>query len=94
MPLTNDGGELDLTVVEQRYTAAAAVAGAGLDDRVVAATADVPALLAEVARVRRVAAARMQAANLAAAGRASLAAVRDGEPDPWYYLRDELARTP
>lgn len=28
--------------------------------------------------------------NLVAAARATLAAQRDGEPDPLYYLRDEL----
>jgi hypothetical protein len=31
--------------------------------------------------------------NLVAAARATLAAVADGEPDPLYYLRDELAAT-
>jgi len=45
---------------------------------------DVPVLL----RARR--AARLRAADLAAAGRATLAADRDGEPDPLYYLRDQL----
>jgi len=31
--------------------------------------------------------------NLVAAARATLAAATDGEPDPLYYLRDELAAT-
>lgn len=34
---------------------------------------------------------RLSRANLAAAGRASLAAWRSAEPDPLSYLRDELA---
>lgn len=45
---------------------------------------DVPVLL------RALRAARLRAADLAAAGRASLAADRDGEADPLYYLRDQL----
>ena len=45
---------------------------------------DVPVLL------RALQAARLRAANLTAAGRATLAADRDGEPDPLYYLRDQL----
>lgn len=46
---------------------------------------DVPVLVAELH------AARMRAANLAAAGRATLAADQDGEADPLFYLRDELS---
>jgi hypothetical protein len=49
---------------------------------------DVPVLL------RSLRAARLRAANLAAAGRATLAAERDGEPDPLYYLRDQLEHDP
>ena len=45
-------------------------------------------------RLRRVGAARMRAADLEAAGRATLAAERDGEADPLFYLRDELAAWP
>lgn len=52
---------------------------------------DVPALVTEVEmlaeEVRR---ARLDRANLLAATRATLAASHDGEPDPLYYLRDEL----
>lgn len=52
---------------------------------------DVPALLAEVKRLaEEVQSARLDRANLLAAARATLAASRDGEPDPLYYLRDEL----
>ncbi len=45
---------------------------------------DIPVLL------HALQAARMRAANLAAAGRATLAADRDRETDPLYYLRDQL----
>jgi hypothetical protein len=45
---------------------------------------DVPVLL------RALRAARLRTADLAAAGRATLAADRDGEADPLYYLRDQL----
>jgi hypothetical protein len=45
---------------------------------------DVPVLL------RALRAGRLHSANLAAAGRATLAADRDGEADPLYYLRDQL----
>lgn len=50
-----------------------------------AALADTPALIAELTD------ARQHYANLAAAGLATLAAHSDGEPDPLFYLRDELA---
>ncbi|WP_433230892.1 hypothetical protein [Actinomadura formosensis] len=59
--------------------------------RLYAALADVPVLVSEI---RRLAAAlskvRRDRANLVAAGRATLKAERDAEPDPLYYLRDEL----
>ena len=52
-------------------------------------------LLAEMQMLRRALnAARMRAADLEAAGRATLAAERDGEADPLFYLRDELAARP
>ena len=38
----------------------------------------------------RLTAVRLDRANLAAAGRATIAAYHDGEPDPLSYLRDEL----
>ena len=54
--------------------------------------ADVPALGAEITRLNAALAAdRIDRANLAAAGRAALAAWRGGEADPMSYLRDELA---
>lgn len=52
---------------------------------------DVPALLAELRHCRAALwAARLNYANLVAAGRAALAAQAEGEADPWWYLRDEL----
>ena len=58
-----------------------------LDD----ALADLPAVLADLARTRaELEAVRLDRANLLAAIRATLAAVADGEPDPLGYLRDEL----
>jgi hypothetical protein len=48
-------------------------------------------LCTEVARLNaELAAARLDKANLLAASRATLAAHADGEPDPLYYLRDEM----
>ena len=54
-----------------------------LDDAV-ALSAQVIRLSAELDRVR------LDRANLRAAMRATLAAHADGEPDPMWYLRDEL----
>lgn len=56
------------------------------------ALADCAALAADAARLAgELADARMDRANLLAAMRATIAAATDGEPDPLYYLRDELA---
>ena len=55
------------------------------------ALADNLTLSAEVARLNaELAAIRLDRANLLAAMRAAIAAHADGEPDPLYYLRDEL----
>jgi hypothetical protein len=55
------------------------------------AVADIPVLLAELSRLRSLLAlVRAMHANLLAAARATIAATRDGEADPMYYLRDEL----
>jgi hypothetical protein len=55
------------------------------------ALADIPALGAVIARLSaELAQTRMDRANLLAAVRAALSAHADGEPDPLYYLRDEL----
>lgn len=53
---------------------------------------DIPALAAEVIRLGAALTTERRAhADLAAAGRATLAAVREAEADPLSYLRDELA---
>ena len=52
----------------------------------------VPALCREAAHLRAVLTlARLDHADLIAAARATLAADHEGEPDPLWYLRDELA---
>lgn len=56
------------------------------------ALADVPALGAVIGRLTaELADSRMDRANLLAAMRATVGAQADGEADPLYYLRDELA---
>jgi hypothetical protein len=56
-----------------------------------ATAADVPILIAEIDRLRSLLAlSRVYSANLLAAARATLAAERDGEQEPLFYLRDEL----
>ena len=55
------------------------------------ALADTRDLATEVTRLAaELAAARLSHANALAAMRATIGAQRDGEPDPLYYLRDEL----
>lgn len=57
-----------------------------------ASLADTPALSAEIIRLAtQLIDHRHTCADLLAAARATLAAEHDGEPDPLYYLRDELA---
>jgi hypothetical protein len=71
--------------------AAVTPARAGTWQYIDRALADVPAALAKLGRVRAdLAAVRLDRANLLAAMRATVAAHADGEPDPLYYLRDEL----
>jgi hypothetical protein len=56
------------------------------------AAADIPVLLAEVGRLHSLLVlARVRHADLTAAARAVVAAERDGENDPLWYIRDELA---
>lgn len=56
-----------------------------------AAVADIPALTAEITRLRADHAhARLNRANLAAAALATIAAHHESEPDSLSYLRDEL----
>jgi hypothetical protein len=53
---------------------------------------DVPALATEIIRLSgELRDTRLDRANLLAAARAAIAADHDGEPDPLWYLRDELA---
>jgi hypothetical protein len=55
------------------------------------AVGDVPVLVAEVHRGRMLlAVGQLAYADLFAAARATLGADADGEPDPLWYLRDEL----
>lgn len=55
------------------------------------ALADTPALTAEITHLRtQLTGTRLDRANLLAAARATIAAVRDQETDPLSYLRDEL----
>jgi hypothetical protein len=57
-----------------------------------AALADTRHLATEVTRLRgELAAVRLWHANALAAMRATIGAHRDGEPDPLYYIRDELS---
>ncbi len=59
---------------------------------VTAALFTIPALCREAAHLRAmVALARLDHANLIAAARATIAADHEGERDPLWYLRDELA---
>jgi hypothetical protein len=73
----------DLDLIARRLTSALGITNA---------QEDALALLAEVRRTRiALALARGQYANLLAACRVTIAAVRNGETDPLHYLRDELA---
>ena len=52
---------------------------------------DIPILASEITRLHDdLTTTRLSRANLAAAGKAALAAHRNSEPDPLSYLRDEL----
>ncbi len=65
---------------------------AGLCGQVSASLADIGPMATEIRCLRRdVAHVRLVRANLAAAARAAIAASSDGEPDPLFYLLDELA---
>jgi hypothetical protein len=60
-------------------------------DHIRAALADVRDLATEVTRLSaELAVARLWYANALAAMSATIGAQRDGEPDPLYYIRDEL----
>jgi len=60
-----------------------------------AALADTRDLATEVTRLRaELMAVRLWHANALAAMRATIGAQQDGEPDPLYYIRDELSAPP
>lgn len=84
---------LDLNAIRARFRAiVTARTAADVDAALIASVVDVPELVSEVERLRRsLVTSRIRHANLTAAARATLAAVRDRETDPLYYLRDELA---
>jgi hypothetical protein len=55
------------------------------------ALSDIPVLTTEILRLHdRLAASRIDCANLAAAGRITITAYHNDEPDPFAYLLDEL----
>ena len=71
--------------------ASAMPAASEMWEQVDRALADVPAMGAVIARLAaELADTRMDRANLIAAMQAAIGAHADGEPDPLYYLRDEL----
>jgi hypothetical protein len=100
MPHTRQNRTIDLQQISTRNDQAShIVAGCAsamptlaamwrhLDD----ALADTAALLAQVTQLSaELERTRFDRANLLAAMRATLAAYADGEPDPTWYLRDEL----
>ncbi len=62
---------------------------------VLALAREVPGLCDEVDRLAALLAqARAAYADLAAAARAALSGLAEGESDPWWYLRDELGSGP
>jgi hypothetical protein len=78
--------DADLQEVARRHDSAASAMG------ILARALDtIPLLCAEIGRLRaRLARTLTDLHNLVAASRATLGADADGEPDPMYYLRDEL----
>jgi hypothetical protein len=93
LPITSEpphapGPLVDLRTVREHFRAADMTHNF---DALWTAVADIPVLLAEIDRVNSLFfLARILHANLAAAGYATIAADRDGEDDPLWYLRDEL----
>lgn len=78
--------DAELQEVVSQYTHAASATR-----KLAAALDTIPRLCAEIGRLRaRLASALADLHNLVAAGRATLSAHADGEPDALYYLRDEL----
>ncbi|MGI5284873.1 hypothetical protein ACQEVF_16250 [Nonomuraea polychroma] len=105
MPNLHPYPHTDLQEVAHRNSTAAQLLAALTRDplpllpvwaHVIAALDDIESLIDEVTGLRaELASIRYQRANLLAAIRATLAADRDGDHDPLYYVRDELhAQTP
>ena len=83
---STDYPDADLQEVTSRHDSAASALGT-----LARALDTIPLLSAEIGRLRvRLARALTDLHNLVAAARATLGADADGEPDPLYYLRDEL----
>ncbi len=99
MPYTPDT-RIDLQEVNARYQDAhRIIAGFSLVIPVLAdlwrqvddSLSDIPVLASEITRsYDHLTVTRLDRANLAAAGMATIAAHRNGEPDPLAYLLDEL----
>lgn len=82
----NDHPDADLQEIARRRDSATSAMGT-----LARALDTIPLLCAEVSRLRaRLARTLADLHNLIAAARATLGAHADGEPDPLYYLRDEL----
>jgi hypothetical protein len=78
--------DADLHEIATRHDSATSALG-----RLTRALDTIPLLCAEAGRLRtRLARTLTDLHNLIAAARATLGAHADGEPDPLYYLRDEL----
>jgi outer membrane murein-binding lipoprotein Lpp len=100
MPNTNTSPDFDLQQVSTRNTharhivagcASALPALAGMWQELDGALRDTATLAAQLTRLSAdLERTRLDAANLRAAMRATLAASADGESDPLWYLRDEL----
>ncbi len=102
MNTTFPANPVDLQEALSNYTRAIAVINGHIVIRLVLHTrpgiaitealVTIPVLSEEAAHLRRVLAlARLDHANLIAAARATLIADYEGESDPLWYLRDELA---
>jgi hypothetical protein len=101
MPQTNQPSRINTQEVTARADSAQHViigfsralpALADLWQQITHSLSDIPILAAEVTYLRgELALVRLRFANLAAAGCATLTAHHDGEDDPLFYLRDELA---
>jgi hypothetical protein len=86
---------VDTSGVRARYRALSAGTVTDPADAVLAVLGEVPGLCAEVDRLAGLLAqARAAYADLAAAARAALSGLAEGESDPWWYLRDELRSGP